>query len=81
MPFYDIHHRCTLEQVQRDEIASRITALHCMHFATPSLFVNIRFTQADAKDISTYVGGGRVSQTMFSFAYRQPPEISLSADL
>ncbi|KAF2494275.1 hypothetical protein BU16DRAFT_619419 [Lophium mytilinum] len=60
MRFYDIHHHCALEQIQRDEIASRITALHCMHFTTPSLFVNIRITQADTKDIAAYVGGERV---------------------
>ncbi|KAF2813038.1 uncharacterized protein BDZ99DRAFT_473764 [Mytilinidion resinicola] len=60
MPFYDIHHHFPLDQTQRGEIASRITALHCTHFTTPSLFLNIRFTQDDAKNISTYVGGERV---------------------
>jgi len=44
MPFYEIHHSCTLTESQKQEFATAITDIHTKAFTTPRLIVNIRFS-------------------------------------
>ncbi|KAL4734610.1 hypothetical protein BDV11DRAFT_197951 [Aspergillus similis] len=55
MPFYQIEHCFPLQKAQRDELAQAITTIHTRKFATPSLFVNVRFT--DSSQQYNYVAG------------------------
>ncbi|GKZ81648.1 hypothetical protein AnigIFM56816_006169 [Aspergillus niger] len=55
MPLYEIEHSIPLDKSQRDELAQAITHIHTRKFATPSLFVNIRFIDANSQD--NYVAG------------------------
>ncbi|KXJ96513.1 hypothetical protein Micbo1qcDRAFT_155068, partial [Microdochium bolleyi] len=57
MPFYEVSHAVPLSDAQKDEIAQAITKIHTTRFTTPSLFVNVKFT--DAANESYYVGGKR----------------------
>ena len=59
MPAYEIEHVVPLSSQQKDEIAQSITATHTSLFTTPSLFVNVRFTDASKQDV--YVGGKKVA--------------------
>ncbi|BCS27687.1 uncharacterized protein APUU_60735A [Aspergillus puulaauensis] len=59
MPFYQIEHATPLNKPQRDALATSITTIHTRKFATPSLFVNVRFTDA-SRDVN-YVGGKECS--------------------
>lgn len=61
MPFYQIEHAIPLSKPQRDALAASITTIHTRKFATPSLFVNVRFTDA-SRDVN-YVGGKEVSSS------------------
>lgn len=58
MPFYVVSHKDAIAPSQRDELAAAITRIHTGVFATPSLFVNVKFEDASAA--SYYVGGERV---------------------
>lgn len=58
MPFYQVEHCIPLEKSQRDSLAQAITLIHTRKFATPSLFVNVRFTDSN-QDIN-YVAGKQV---------------------
>ncbi|OJI83028.1 hypothetical protein ASPTUDRAFT_173738 [Aspergillus tubingensis CBS 134.48] len=55
MPLYEIEHSIPLDKSQRDELAQAITHIHTRKFATPSLFVNIRFIDANSQH--NYVAG------------------------
>ncbi|RDK40904.1 hypothetical protein M752DRAFT_29185 [Aspergillus phoenicis ATCC 13157] len=55
MPLYEIEHSIPLDKSQRDELAQAITHIHTRKFATPSLFVNIRFIDANSRH--NYVAG------------------------
>lgn len=60
MPLFEIEHCISLSKVERDQIAQAITQIHTRKFCTPSLFVNIRFTNV-ANHI-LYVAGEEVSR-------------------
>ncbi|CAK40760.1 hypothetical protein An11g06050 [Aspergillus niger] len=55
MPLYEIEHSIPLDKSQRHELAQAITHIHTRKFATPSLFVNIRFIDANSRH--NYVAG------------------------
>ena len=59
MPAYEVEHVVPLDSQQKDEIAQSITAAHTSLFTTPSLFVNVRFTDTSNQDV--YVGGKKVA--------------------
>nr|OQO25144.1 hypothetical protein B0A51_09211 [Rachicladosporium sp. CCFEE 5018] len=62
MPYYHIHHACTLTESQKSDLANAITTLHSTSFSTPKLFVNVRFTSLkDSTDF--YVGGKQSTKT------------------
>ncbi|KAI9933617.1 hypothetical protein ASPWEDRAFT_174779 [Aspergillus wentii DTO 134E9] len=55
MPLYEVEHSIPLEKSERDQLAQEITRIHARKFTTPSLFVNIRFIDANSQ--TNYVGG------------------------
>jgi phenylpyruvate tautomerase PptA (4-oxalocrotonate tautomerase family) len=55
MPYYEVNHACTLTESQKGDLASAITRTHSTKFSTPSMFVNVKFT--DIKDTPFYIGG------------------------
>jgi phenylpyruvate tautomerase PptA (4-oxalocrotonate tautomerase family) len=57
MPLYEIQHSVPLTRHQKSELASQITHLHATTFTTPSLFVNINFTDVDASAESYFIAG------------------------
>jgi len=57
MPFYQIHHSCSLSGHQRQLLATSITDLHCEAFNTPKFFVHVRFFPEDNKDNTYFVAG------------------------
>lgn len=59
MPLYEIEHVIQLSADQKDELAKAITQIHSHLFTTPSLFVNVRFTDTSQHDV--YVGGKKVN--------------------
>lgn len=59
MPLYEIEHITPLSSSQKDALARSITQIHSHLFTTPSLFVNVRFTDTASHDV--YVGGKKVS--------------------
>jgi phenylpyruvate tautomerase PptA (4-oxalocrotonate tautomerase family) len=63
MPLYEIEHSIPLSKAQRDQIAQAITQIHTRKFSTPSLFVNIRFT--DCANQCLYIAGEQVSGAHF----------------
>lgn len=44
MPYYEVLHATPLTHAQRSSLAEKITYLHTTLFTTPSLFVNVKFT-------------------------------------
>ncbi|OQO09380.1 hypothetical protein B0A48_04778 [Cryoendolithus antarcticus] len=62
MPYYHIHHACTLTESQKHDLANSITTLHSTSFSTPKLFVNVRFTSL-LNTTDFYVGGRQVTKT------------------
>ncbi|KAK7430431.1 hypothetical protein QQZ08_002950 [Neonectria magnoliae] len=67
MPFYDVSYCYPLDDAQRQEIAERITTLHCTMFNAPALFVNIRFSPI--KDEEYWYGGKRKANTNRIFGH------------
>ena len=65
MPMYEIEHITPLSPSQKDALAASITQIHSNLFTTPSLFVNVRFTDISGQDL--YVGGKRVCRTKCRF--------------
>ena len=65
MPLYEVEHCIPLSKFQRSQIAREITHIHTRKFTTPSLFVNVRFT--DVSGDSMYVAGEEVSLVFFYF--------------
>lgn len=61
MPLYEIEHLTPLLPTQKDALASSITEIHSHLFTTPSLFVNVRFTDIGAQDV--YIGGKKVGNS------------------
>ncbi|KAF6237260.1 hypothetical protein HO173_004729 [Letharia columbiana] len=59
MPLYEIEHITPLSSSQKDALARSITQIHSHLFTTPSLFVNVRFTDTASHDV--YVGGKKKS--------------------
>ncbi|KAL8788031.1 MAG: hypothetical protein Q9195_007496 [Heterodermia aff. obscurata] len=57
MPLYQIQHSTPLSQAQQDQLAATITSIHTQKFTTPSLFVNVTFT--DTSSQPAYVAGKR----------------------
>lgn len=55
MPLFEVEHTIHLSPLQLDKLAEGITRIHTLAFTTPSLFVNVRFTNV-AQQV-TYVGG------------------------
>ncbi|KAH8807812.1 hypothetical protein F5884DRAFT_900143 [Xylogone sp. PMI_703] len=55
MPLYEVEYSIPLSKAERDEIAQAITHIHTRRFSTPSLFVNVRFT--DVREHFMYVAG------------------------
>ncbi|KAK0509862.1 hypothetical protein JMJ35_007256 [Cladonia borealis] len=64
MPLYEISHITPLSPSQKDALAASITQIHSHLFTTPSLFVNVRFTDISRQDV--YVGGRKNAQTSSS---------------
>jgi phenylpyruvate tautomerase PptA (4-oxalocrotonate tautomerase family) len=62
MPLYEVEHITPLTGDQKDLLASAITTIHSQLFTTPSLFVNVRFTNVVGDD--TYIGGKRVCHSL-----------------
>lgn len=58
MPLYEIEHVTPLSSSQKDALALSVTQIHSHLFTTPSLFVNVRFTDIRNQDI--YIGGKKV---------------------
>ena len=65
MPLYQIQHSSPLSPDQQDKLAVTITEIHAEKFTTPSLFVNVTFT--DTSSQRAYVAGKRVCPP-FSFS-------------
>ncbi|KAJ4129866.1 hypothetical protein NW768_006836 [Fusarium equiseti] len=63
MPFYQVHHSCSLSGHQRQLLARSITDLHCEAFNTPRFFVHVRFFTEDNKDNTYFVAGEPHSDT------------------
>ncbi len=59
MPLYEVQHSVLLDKPQRDELAQTITRIHTRKFVTPSLFVNVRFT--DVSGEHNYIAGTEAS--------------------
>ena len=59
MPLYEVEYVISLSTDQKTHFAKSITEIHSQLFTTPSLFVNVRFTDVSHHDI--YVGGKPVS--------------------
>lgn len=55
MPLYDIEHVIPLTESQQQSLAKTFTSLHCKRFQTPSVFVNVRFTDVSSQRV--YRGG------------------------
>ncbi|EFY88828.1 hypothetical protein MAC_05093 [Metarhizium acridum CQMa 102] len=59
MSLYEVHHSHALTESQREELAGAITRLHATTFATPSIFVHVRFIHEDPSDGSYFIAGTR----------------------
>ena len=59
MPAYEIEHIIPLDDNQKDELAQAITRIHSELSTTPSLFVNVRFT--NVSEHMFYIAGKRIS--------------------
>jgi phenylpyruvate tautomerase PptA (4-oxalocrotonate tautomerase family) len=57
MPLYEIQYSFPLTRQHKTELASQITRLHATAFTTPSLFVNVNFTDVDASAESYFIAG------------------------
>ncbi|KAL2053987.1 hypothetical protein ABVK25_005916 [Lepraria finkii] len=55
MPLYEVEHFTPLSVSQKHSLAKDITQIHSQLFTTPSLFVNVRFTDVSRHDV--YIGG------------------------
>jgi len=71
MPLYLISHVTPLSTSQQDTLASPITKLHTELFTTPSLFVNVRFS--NALQHVGFVGGKRAATNSISAHVRHGP--------
>ena len=60
MPLYEVEHYIGLRENQKDALAKQITQIHSRLFATPSLFVNVRFLDKASSGDWTYVAGKKV---------------------
>ena len=65
MPIYQVEHICHLSDAQQDASAEAMTKIHTEQFTTPSLFVNVAFT--DVSSQRTYVAGKGVRRARGSF--------------
>lgn len=59
MPLYQVEHICSLTSSQQEQLAEVITTIHSRKFTTPSLFVNVTFT--DISSQVAFVAGKKVS--------------------
>ena len=59
MPLYEVEHIVSLDRDEKSHFTKSITDAHSQLFTTPSLFVNVRFT--NVSDHDTYLGGKPVS--------------------
>ncbi|TWU75368.1 hypothetical protein ED733_000329 [Metarhizium rileyi] len=59
MPLYEVRHSYALTDVQREELAGAITQLHATKFATPSVFVHVRFILEDLSGGHYFMAGKR----------------------
>ncbi|PSK56479.1 Glycerol kinase [Elsinoe australis] len=57
MPLYQVYHSYSLNQEQKQKLATQITNLHCTTFTTPSFFVHVRFIQEDARSNDYFMAG------------------------
>ena len=62
MPLYEVEHITPLSVSQKHSLAKDITQIHSQLFTTPSLFVNVRFTDISRHDV--YIGGKKVSSSI-----------------
>ena len=58
MPVFKVEHACPLSSLQQDQLAEAFTKIYSTKFTTPSLFVNVTFT--DVSSQAAYVAGKRV---------------------
>lgn len=75
MPFYNFEYITPLSRSQKDQLAAAVTQIHTRKFITPSLFVNVRFT--DCSNFDDYVGG---VQVLFFFANPSFQPSSINTD-
>lgn len=59
MPLYEVEHCIPLSKAERNALAAAFTQVHTRKFCTPSLFVNIRFTDTSSHNL--YIAGEQVS--------------------
>ncbi|KAJ4861157.1 putative oxalocrotonate tautomerase enzyme domain-containing protein [Trichoderma breve] len=55
MPLYEVQHYIPLSLEERNKFAKEITRIHTREFITPSLFVNVQFTEL--KEGSSFIAG------------------------
>lgn len=58
MPLYEVQHYIPLSLEERNKFAKEITRIHTREFITPSLFVNVQFTEL--KEGSSFIAGEEV---------------------
>ena len=58
MPLYEVSHITPLASEQKEELAKAITKIHSEKFTTPSVFVNVIYTDVSERD--AFVGGKSV---------------------
>ncbi|OAR00090.1 hypothetical protein LLEC1_01078 [Akanthomyces lecanii] len=63
MPYYQLSHSLPLTDAQKQSLAQAITAIHVKAFATPSMFVNVRFIKEDLTLGNVFVAGKREDKT------------------
>ena len=59
MPLYEIEHIIPLTSDAKAAFAVAINEIHTKLFATPSIFVNVRFIDSTNNDL--FIGGRKVS--------------------
>ncbi|KAJ7330473.1 hypothetical protein DFH08DRAFT_665580, partial [Mycena albidolilacea] len=62
MSLYEEWHSYPLTEVQRADLAQRITAIHTMVFTVPAAFVHVRFANYAATE--HYMGGKKRTGTI-----------------
>ncbi|KAK5448120.1 hypothetical protein LTS15_009144 [Exophiala xenobiotica] len=69
MPLYDVEHVTPLNLLQQTGLAQALTNLHATRFKTPTIFVNVRYT--DVTNQIVFRGGRRVQYNRIILRTRQ----------